>query len=214
MAVSLPNGSLIAIGSAYGSVITITALSNATNAVATATAHGLGVNDIIVITSGWSRLNGKAVRVSAVTTNTFTLEGINTTSTTVYPPGSGIGSCREVTTFTQLSQILSSSTNGGEQQFLEYQFLEADAQTRIPTFKSASGLTLSIGDDPDLAGYAAAEDANDDREPRALRVALANGSFIYYYGYVSVNKTPSLTVNEISAVEVTFSFLNEPTRYA
>lgn len=214
MAVSLPNGSLIAIGSAYGSPITISAISNASSAVATATAHGLSNGDIVVITSGWSRLNGKAVRVSTVATNTFVLEGINTTSTTVYPPGSGIGTCKEVTTFTQLSQILSSSTNGGEQQFLEYQFLEADAQTRIPTFKSASGLTLSIGDDPDLAGYAAAEDANDDREPRALRVALANGSFIYYYGYVSVNKTPSLTVNEISAVEVTFSFLNEPTRYA
>lgn len=214
MAVSLPNGSIISIGSAYGSVLTVTAITNANPAVATSTAHGLSNGDIVVVTSGWSRLNGKAVRVANVAANTFELEGIDSTSTTTYPAGTGTGSVKEATAFTQLAQILSSSTNGGEQQFLEYQFLESDSQTRIPTFKSASGLTLSIGDDPTLAGYIAASTANDDRAARALKVALANGSFIYYNGYVSLNKTPSLTVNELSAVEATFSFLNEPTRYA
>lgn len=214
MAASLPNGSLIAIGSAYGSVLTVSAITNANPAVATSTAHGLSNGDIVVVTSGWSRLNGKTVRVSGVTTNTFELEGIDATSTTIYPAGSGTGSVKEVTTFTQISQILSSTTDGGEQNFLEFQFLEADSQTRIPTFKSASGLTLSVADDPSLAGYIAASAANDDRDARAVRVALSNGSFIYYNGYVSVNKTPSLTVNELSAVELTFSFLNEPVRYA
>ena len=214
MAASLPNGSLIAIGSAYGSDLPVTAITNANPAVATSTAHGLSNGDIVVVTSGWSRLNGKTVRVANVTANTFELEGIDTTSTTIYPAGSGTGTVKEVTTFTQISQILSSTTDGGEQNFLEYQFLEADSQTRIPTFKSASGLTLSVADDPTLAGYVAAAAANDDREARAVRVALANGSFIFYNGYVSVNKTPSLTVNELSAVEMTFSFLNEPVRYA
>lgn len=214
MAASLPNGSLIAIGSAYGSVLTVSAITNANPAVATSPAHGLSNGDIVVVTSGWSRLNGKTVRVASVDTNTFALEGIDATSTTIYPAGSGTGSVKEVTTFTQISQILSSTTDGGEQNFLEFQFLEADSQTRIPTFKSASGLTLSVADDPSLAGYIAASAANDDREARAVRVALANGSFIYYNGYVSVNKTPSLTVNELSAVELTFSFLNEPVRYA
>lgn len=214
MAASLPNGSLIAIGSAYGSVLTVSAITNANPAVATSPAHGLSNGDIVVVTSGWSRLNGKTVRVASVDTNTFALEGIDATSTTIYPAGSGTGSVKEVTTFTQISQILSSTTDGGEQNFLEFQFLEADSQTRIPTFKSASGLTLSVADDPSLAGYIAASAANDDREARAVRVALSNGSFIYYNGYVSVNKTPSLTVNELSAVELTFSFLNEPVRYA
>jgi hypothetical protein len=214
MSVALPNGSLIAVGSAYGSAVTITALSNASEAVATAAGHGFSNGDIVRITSGWSRLNGKVVRVANATTGTFGLEGINTSSTTVYPAGSGTGTAQEVTTFTQIAQILGTATNGGEQQFLEYQFLESDAQTRIPTFKNASGLTLTVGDDPTLGGYTAVSTANDDRLPRALRVSLANGSFIYYQGYVSLNKTPSLTVNELMAVEATFSFLNEPVRYA
>lgn len=213
MAASLPNGSLIAIGSAYGSPVTITALSNASTAVATANAHGYADGDFVVITSGWSRLNGKVVRVDGATTNTFQLEGIDTSSTTLYPAGAGTGSAREVTTFTQIAQILETATNGGEQQFLEYQFLESDAQTRIPTFKNAAGLTLQLADDPSLAGYQALEDANDDRAARALRITLSNNSVILYNAYCSVNKTPSLTVNELMAVEATFSFLNEPVRY-
>lgn len=214
MAVALPNGSVILVGSTYGSPITITALSNANPAVATATAHGLADGDYIVVTSGWSRLNGKVVRVASATTNTFALEGINSTSTTIYPVGAGTGSAQEVTAFVQVPQILTSATNGGEQQFLEYQFLESDAQTRIPTFKSAAGLTLSIGDDPTLPGYAVLSDANDDRATRAVRVDLSNGGKILYNAYISLNRTPSLTVNELMASEVTLSFVNEPVRYA
>jgi len=214
MAVSLPNGSVVSIGSAYGSALTVSAVTNANPAVCSSTAHGLSNGDIVVFTSGWSRLNGRAFRVSGVTTNTFELEGVDTLSTTIYPAGSGTGSVKEVTTFTQISQILGSSSSGGEQQFVEYQFLESDSQTRIPTVKSAAGLTLQIADDPSLAGYTACETANDDRLPRALKIALANGAFIYYNGYVTLNKTPSLTVNEVMAVEVTVSLIGEPTRYA
>ena len=214
MAVSLPNGAIVSIGSAYGSSLTISGLTNANPAVATSTAHGLSNGDIVRITSGWSRLNGKVVRVANVATNTFELEGIDTSSTTNYPAGSGTGSAQEVTTFTQISQILGSSSTGGEQQFVEYQFLEADAQVRIPTVKSAAGLTLTIADDPTLSGYTALSTANDDRLARALKVALPNGSFIYYQAYATLNKTPSLSVNEVSTVEATFSLLNEPVRYA
>jgi hypothetical protein len=214
MAVSLPNGSVVSISSGFGSPKTISAVTNATDAVATSSAHGYTDGDLVVFTSGWSRATNKVWRVASAATGTFAFEDLDTSSTTTYSAGSGTGTTEKVTGWTQLQQILSSATNGGEQQFLEYQFLEADGQTRIPTFKSAAGLTFSIADDPTLAGYIAASAANDDREPRAIRVVLANGSVIYYYAYVSLNKTPSLTVNELMAVEVTLSFLNEPVRYA
>jgi hypothetical protein len=213
MAVSLPNGSTVFIGSAYGSALTVTVATNANPCVMTSTAHGLSNGDYVVVTSGWSRLNNKLVRVAGVTANTFELEGYDTTSTSIYPATSGIGSVREVTTFTQISQILQSTSDGGEQQFLEYQFLESDAKTKIPTSKTAGGWTLSIGDDPTLAGYVALSTANDDRLPRACRINLASGSKLCYYGYCSLNKTPTLTVDELMACEATVSFLNEVVRY-
>jgi hypothetical protein len=215
MAVRVPNGSLVYMASGYGVAKTMSALSNATEAVATLEAsHGVVENDYIELTSGWSRLNDKIVRADSVSTNDVTLEDINTSSTTIVPAGSGTGSVREISGWTQITQILSSSSTGGEQQFLEYQFLESDAQTRIPTVKTAGGLTFTVGDDPTLAGYIALETANDDRLKRAFRIILPSGAIILYNAYVSLNKTPSLTVNELMACEVTLSFLNEPVRYS
>jgi hypothetical protein len=215
MAVRVPNGSLVYMASGYGSAKTMSVLSNATEAVATLEAsHGVVENDYIEVTSGWSRLNDKIVRADSVSTNDVTFEDINTSSTTIYPAGSGTGSVREISGWTQITQILSSSSTGGEQQFLEYQFLESDAQTRIPTVKTAGGLTFTVGDDPTLAGYIALETANDDRLKRAFRIILPSGAIILYNAYVSLNKTPSLTVNELMACEVTLSFLNEPVRYS
>lgn len=215
MAISLPNGSLVAIASGYGTPSTMSALTNANPGVATLGAgHGIIVGDYFEVTSGWSRLTDKIVRASVVATNDVTLEGQDTTLTSIYPTGGGTGSVREITGWTQLAQILSSSSNGGEQQFLEYQLLEGDSQKRIPTVKSASGLTFSVADDPTLAGYILASAANDDRLPRAVRITLPSGAVILYNAYISLNKTPSLGVNEIMAVEVTLSLLAEPVRYA
>lgn len=212
MSISLPNGALVAIANAYGTSAAITALSNALPGEATAT-NTLAAGSFVEITSGWSRLNSRIVRTAAPTGTTFDLEGYDTTSTSIYPPGAGVGSFRSITGWTQLEQILTSTSNGGDQQFLNYQLLEGDSQLRIPTVKNAAGLTLSIADDPTLAGYILAAAANDDRLPRAVKVTLPNGSIIVYNAYVSLEPTPSLTINQIVAVQCTLSFLNLPVRY-
>jgi hypothetical protein len=214
MAVTLPNGALVAIASGYDAADIMSAVTNAKPAVATlATGHGIVANDYIEVTSGWSRLTDKVVRAGTVAGDTVELLGVDSSMLSVYAAGGGAGSVRKVTGWTQLSQILQSTSSGGEQQFLEYQFLESDAQKRIPTFKSAAGLSFSIADDPTQPGYLLAAQANDDRLPRAVRISLPNGATIVYNAYISLNKTPSLTVNEIMACEVTLSLLNEPVRY-
>lgn len=215
MAVTLPNGALLHIGSAYGSALTVSAITNANPAVATSTAHGLANGDYVVFTSGWTRLNGRTFRVANITANTFDLEGIDTTSVTTYASGSGIGSVKKVTTWTQIQQALSITSSGGEQQFTDYQFLEADSAVRIPTFKSPVQLTLSVADDPTLPGYIAAKAANDDRSPRAFRISLPNSAKLAYNAFVSIASTPSLTVNEVMALEMTATLVNpEPSRYS
>lgn len=214
MSVQLPNGALVAIASGYGATKAMSAITNANPGEATLEAsHGIVEGDYMEVTSGWSRLTDKIVRAGTVDTNDVLLLGIDTSLTSIYPAAGGAGSVREITGWTQLSQILSSSSNGGEQQFLEYQFLEADAQKRIPTFKSASGLAFTVADDPAQPGFILASAANDDRLPRAVRITLPSGAVIVYNAYISLNKTPSLTVNEIMAVEVTLSLLAEPVRY-
>lgn len=214
MAISLPNGALIAIASGYNAAVAMSALSNANPGVATlAASHGVLGGDFMEVTSGWSRLTGKIVKAGTVAVNDVPLAGIDTTLTSIYPAAGGAGTVRVISGWTQLAQILSSSSSGGEQQFLEYQFLEGDAQKRIPTFKSAAGLTFSVADDATQPGYILASAANDDRLPRAVKITLPSGATILYNAYISLNKTPSLTVNTIMAVEVTLSLLAEVVRY-
>lgn len=166
------------------------------------------------VLSGWTRLSGKLLRVGAVTSTTFELEGIDTSNTGIYPTGSGAGSATKALTFVQIPQITGVSTDGGEQQFTNVQFLESDSEIRIPTVKSASGLTITAADDPAQPAYPVLVAANDTRSAKGIRIRLANGALLLYYGTVSINKTPSLDVNEIMAYQITLSLNNEPVRYA
>jgi hypothetical protein len=214
VALTLSNGTTVSISNGFDAAKTISATTNATPGVSTSTAHGFNDGDYVVVNSGWVRLSERVVRVDNATANTFDLEGIDTSNTSIYPAGGGTGSAKRVTGWTQLTQILSSSSTGGEQQFWEGQFLEGDRQIRIPTTKSAAGISFTIADDPTLPGYVLAKQANDDRLPRAVMLTLANGAKLLYNAYISLSTIPSLNVNEPMQVEVTLSLLADPSRYA
>ena len=84
MSVKIPNGSTLYIGSTYGASKVMSVVTNAAEAVATLEAsHGVVANDILVVTSGWSRLNARVLRAKTVSTNDVTLEGFVTTDTTL-----------------------------------------------------------------------------------------------------------------------------------
>ena len=214
MSYTLPNGSTIHIGSAVGSALTVTAATNASPCVMTSTAHGLANGDFVIVTSGWSRVTDKVYRVANVAANTFELEGTDTSDTSIYPAGSGVGSAKEVTTWTQLSQVLTVSSQGGEQQYATYQPLEGDREVRIPTIKSGGGLDIEVGDDPTLAGFVAAMAANDDRVARAVRITNANDSISLFYSYISADKVAQMNVNQVQTSRVSLSHLNEAVRYS
>jgi hypothetical protein len=213
MSYTLPNGSTVHIGSAYGSDLTVTAATNANPCVMTSTAHGLSNGDYVVVTSGWTRTTDRVFRVANVTANTIELEGHDTSDTDVYAAGSGTGSVKEVTTWTQISQVLNITSQGGEQQFATYQPLEGDREVRIPTIKSGGGLDMEVGDDPTLAGFVAAMAANDDRVARAVRITASNSSKSLFYSYVSADKVPQMNVNQVMTARVSLSHLGEATRY-
>ncbi|MFA7327332.1 MAG: phage tail protein [Candidatus Kapaibacterium sp.] len=214
MSVQLPNGVTIALATAYGSPKTVSALTNANPGVATSATHGLTSGDIIEVTSGWAKLNSRIVRVDDEAAGTFAIEGIDTTSTVAFPAGSGTGSVREITTFTQITQIMDVTTSGGDMQFVNYSFLEQDFETQLPTQSSPMTMTIQIADDPSLPGYQAAKAAGEDRAVRALKITYPSGAVAYYNGYVSFNETPTFTKNQIQVVTATFNLLARPTRYA
>ncbi|POQ05545.1 phage tail protein [Pseudomonas syringae] len=214
MGFRLPNGATLQIASAYGAAIPVTALSNANPAVATAAAHGLADGDIIAVTSGWTRLNDRAARVDNSLSGTFALEKINTLNVQPYPAGSGAGSVREVTAFVEISQITDVGTSGGDQQFTTFGFLADDDDRQLPTSKNPISMSFTVADDPDLPYVAVVEEADEDKQPRVLRLNLPGGSVILYSAYVSITATPTLSRNNVMSRTITISLAGRSTRYS
>lgn len=214
MSFILPNGALIAMAASYQAPLAVSAASNASGSVLTNAISTYAVGDIVEVTSGWSKLTNKIARLAAATTTSSTLENIDTTSVVNYPIGSGIGSVRKILTWTQLSQIVNVATSGGDQQFLNYQTLEADSIRQLPSVKNPLVFTLQLADDPSLASYQLCATANDDKLPRAISIIMPNGTKRYYNAYISLNRTPSMTLNQMMTVPVTFNILADPVWYA
>jgi len=213
MAFRLPNGSTFDFAATYSAPVTVTAISNANPAVASATAHGFLQGDIVHLTSGWVKLTGRAFRVGAVTADTFVLEGVDATSTQRFPIGTSAGSVRSVETWVNIPQITEVASSGGEQQFYQFGFLEEDEDRQIPTTKSPSTLTLTVADDPDQPFVPVVEAADELKEERIQRLNLVNGDVVLYNSIASITNTPSLTRNQLMVRTITLAQQGRVSRY-
>jgi len=198
MAAVVADGTIVAFASTYGVSKAMSAVSNANPAVATLEAsHAVIVGDLMEVASAWPDLDGKVIRASVVATNDVTFEGFNTTSTTKFPAGAGAGSVREITAFTNIAQILTIAVEGGEPQYLDYQFLNELRQRRIPLAKSPLSITIEIADDITLAQNVALRALEAGGVPAAMRWTLPNGSVVYLNGYWSMSDLGKLTTGQI-----------------
>ena len=215
MAITLATGTQVAIASTYGAASNVSAASNAAACVLTvAAAHGIIVGDFIEFTSGWDLATGRIFRVSAVATNDVTLEGFNTTSTSLFPAGAGVGSVRRITAWTPITQVQNVTTGGGDQQYADITSITDRTQKQIPTTRSPQEITLTVFDDPALGWYAPVQTASDTSTPAGVRFIFPNNSRLVANAYVSLQKVPSINANAPLTAAISLSTLAEPTRYA
>jgi hypothetical protein len=215
MAITLATGTQVAIASTYGASVAMSAITNAASAVATlAASHGVVVGDFLEVTSGWDRLNGRIVRISAVSTNDVTFEAIATTSTTTYPSGTGTGSIRRITAWTTISQVTAGiSVSGGDQQFADVTTLTDTVQKQIPTVRSPVQVTLPVYDDPSLTWYATVRTASETAVSTGIRLVFPNNSRLVANAYWSLQQVPTIEDSTLRA-SISLSFVADPTRYA
>lgn len=204
MASIFPNGSTFAISAALSGSKAVSSITNASPGVATATTHGFTNGDILVGTFP-SRLDQRPFRVANQVTNAFDLEGIDTTSTAVYPTGFGAGTVLKAGSFTNLSQTTDVAGSGGEQQFAQWAFIEDGRQRQRPTFKNARALQLTMHYDPSLAWHAALLAADLAGDVRVFKVTLPTGRLLYYSVYVGFDGQPTISINENMTVTASFA---------
>lgn len=213
MGFKLPNGATIQHAATYEAELAFTAITNATEAVATVVGADLDAGDIVLVTSGWSRLNSRVVRVKAATATAITLEEMDTTDVQLYPAGEGAGTLKKVLTWVQIPQVTDVAFSGGEQNYLDVVFLEDDQGKQIPTDKSAASMALTIADDPSKPFNSVLAKADSGKQVEAARMNLPGTDTIFYGAYTSFSKQPALSRNNVMTRTVNLALQGEPTRY-
>ncbi len=214
MAVVKVAGTAFAIASTYASAKTMSALSNATSAVAALEAsHGVAVSEYVEITSGWDLANGRIARATAVATNDVTLGNIDTSSTSLYPAGTGTGSVREISAWTSLSQISSDwGISGGEQNFADATFVSHLIRQRIPTDRNPLEITLPYFYDASLSWLSAVRSASISATATAIKMTFPNGNILVANCYWSLRDTPTVTDGTLRG-QIDLSIIGYPTVY-
>jgi hypothetical protein len=218
MGITRAIGVQLAAAQTYGTAKNMTAITNAAEAVATLEAsHGTVAGDYLELTSGWGRLNGRVVRAKTVATNDVTLEGINTSNTTLFPAGLGTGTVRKITPATGLinmSQVKLIATSGGEMGFEDMTTVDAVQGIEAPTIPGPTRLSLTIFDDPALPWYAVLLAAADTTTPLAFRIRYPNGVMQLFNSYVAIQRFPQIETGMALKTTITLSLVAEQVRYA
>lgn len=215
---TLPSGTIMAVATAFAAAKTVTGISNSTpggEAVVSCTAHGYQVGDIVQIYSGWGRLNRRAVKVKSVTTDTFVAEGIDTSNTEFFPNGSGGGTVRKISTFTQISKYLNANSSGGDPKTVTVRFQDEDVETTLNDGFTAVQESFEI--DADQFGstaYNALRQLSDVQTDTVLKKTLKNGSVIFTPCTVALNENVKMADGSILTNMVSISGNGRLTRYS
>lgn len=211
----VPTGTTFFIASSYAAAKPVTIVTNATEAVVTAVAHGYSAGDFVEITSGWGRINRRDFRVKSPTTDTFVLEGQDTTNSTFFPNGTGIGSVRKINTFTQITTVMNPASSGGDPKTVNYKYLESDVEFSINDGFGATSYTMNLdADSIGSAGYTALKTLTEVQTDTCLKMVTRSGSIILQPCTVALNEAVKLTDGQINQVSAAFNGNNRLTRYA
>lgn len=211
----VPTGSTFFVATAFASPKTVSSISNASPAVATSTAHGYSNGDIVLIASGWGRLNKRVFRVANVTTNTFELEGQDTSNTTFYPAGASAGTATKVNTFTQVTTVMNPQSSGGDPKTVNYKFVESDVEYAINDGFNATSYNFEMdADSIGSAGYTSLKSLTEVQTDTCLLIVLRSGSKIYQPCTVALNEAVQMQEGQINRVRAAFNGNNRLTRYA
>jgi len=214
MAYSFPEGSKFYFSQTFAAAKTITGVTNASPAVATSTSHGYTDGDELVFISGWEDATDTVFQADQLTADTFSLLGLNTVDTDYYAVGGGVGTTQLVSSWTEIPQVLTISTSGGDARFTTISPIARRNSINVPTGFNPTSISLTLGHDPSNANYQTMLDISRTLSKVAFKMVLSGGAVTYGYGYMSVSEAPSLNVNQANQVTAAISLLGRSISYA
>ena len=213
MSYYFPEGSSQQFSQTFAGAKTITALTNANPAVATSVAHGYTTNDEIILTSGWEDATDSVWRVTVLTADTFSIQGLDSSNPSFYPVGTGTGTAQKISGWTSIPQVLTISSSGGDAKFTDVAPLAKRNGIRIPTGFNATSITLSMAHDPAQAAYITMLGISRSLSKVAFKQVISGGALTYGYGYLSVSEMPKLNNNSVNTVDAAMTVLGRSISY-
>lgn len=167
---------------------TLTAITKASSAVVSSTAHGYLANDIVLLkVQGMIELDYAVVKITAVTTDSFTLGGIDSTLFKTFVSGTA----EKVTFGASAATITDVSASGGESEQVLIQTIHRRRGYSIPGNESplvfAFG-SLWVPSDPALIVFKAASRA---RAVLAVRFTFSDGTVGLFAGFAAASLAPN-----------------------
>lgn len=190
---------------------TISAISKALPGVVSSTAHGYANGDYVLIEAqGMYQLNNRVMRVSAVATDSFTLEGEDTTNYADFTSGTA----KKITFGTTLATLTNINASGGDFDFIDTTTIHDSIKTQIPGLANPSTYSFESFWDPSDSGLVALKSASDSQSQRALLFSFANGQKFVFNGYVGASLAPTGSAQDLIKTSVVFTALGGPKAYA
>lgn len=202
----------VAMQSALAAADTITGITKANPGVVTATAHGLSNGDYVLLSvQGMYQLDGKVVRVAGVTTDTFQLEGIDTTAYDTFSSGTA----QAVTFGTSITTATTMNASGGDFDFIDTTTIHSNVKTQIPGLGNPVSYSFDNLWDSADAGQIAMKAASDAQAVRAFKFTFGTGGKIMAFaGYVGFTGAPTGNAQDKVVTPATITAFGTPTYYA
>ena len=213
MAYSFPEGTKFYYSSTFAAAKTISAATNASPAVLSSTSHGYSDADPLLFLTGWEEANGGVFEADQLTADTFSLLGLDSSDTTLYPAGTGTGTTKKISAWTEIPQVLSVSDSGGGAKYGTVSPLSARQDIRQAIGFEASGIDLELGYDASNATLAAMWAISRVRTKVALKIWIPGGGRVYGYGSMMTGNMPKLNKGSAIIVRSSLSFDSQITCY-
>lgn len=203
---------LVAMQSAIDATKTITGITKASPGVVTSTSHGYSNGDYVFLSIvGMRQLDDKVARVANVTTNTFELEGVDTTNFDTFTSGTA----QKLTFGTSITTATNISASGGEFDFIDSTTIHDNSKKQIPGLPSAISFSMDHIWDASDAGQSAMKTASDSQAKRAFKFTFGSGGKILVFaGYVGFTGLPGGQAQGMVDCKSVITMNGTPTYYA
>lgn len=212
MAVTKWSNVAVAMQSALAAADTITAITKASPAVVTATAHGFANGDYVLLSvQGMYQLDNKVVRVANQAANTFECEGVDSTLFETF----STGTAEAITFGTSITTATSISASGGDFDFIDTTTIHTNVKTQIPGLPNPLNYTFDNLWDIANAGQIAMKLASDAQAQRCFKFTFGTGGKIMVFtGYVGFSGAPTGNAQDVVKSPAAITAYGTPTYYA